>query len=54
MLASMRGTSVPIPPSGIIGRHTLLWQVKPEQHSLVSWQLRHDPWQAQRPQLQSM
>lgn len=58
-LTSSEGTSTPgtsIPPSGIevIGRHTLLWQVRPEQHSAVSWQLRPEAWHAQRPPLQSM
>lgn len=46
--------SVPVPPSGGVGRHTLLVHVRPEQHSLVCWQLRPEAWQAQRPLLQSM
>lgn len=36
------------------GRHTLFWQVKPEQHSLESWQLRPLPWHAHMPLWQSM
>ncbi len=56
-LTSSEGTSSPgtsTPASAIIGRHTLLWQVRPEQHSAVSWQLRPEAWHAQRPPLQSM
>ena len=46
--------SVPVPASGRDGRHTLLVHVRPVQHSLVSWQLRPEAWQAQRPPVQSM
>jgi len=47
-----RGPSVPA--SALIRRHWPIWQVRPEQHSLFSWQLRFSAWQAQRPPLQSM
>ena len=43
-----------VPPSIGAGLHAPLWQVKPEQHSLVSWHAAFSPRQVQCPPVQSM